>query len=115
MQQLNFDSVERPLDITSFTPTPDLTHAETLPASWYTDPRMLTLEKERIFYKTWQPIGRVDLVRRPGDYFACEVVGPESSRCSGSVRPNILQNFCPNFGLMTWSYFPKSKWILMWC
>lgn len=40
-----------------------------------TDPRMLELEKSRIFYKTWQPVGRVDQVRRVGDYFACEVVG----------------------------------------
>lgn len=75
MQQFNLDSVERPFDLTTFTPETDLAQAETLPSSWYTDPRLLTLEKECIFYKTWQPVGRVDLLRRPGDYFACEVVG----------------------------------------
>lgn len=75
MPYFNLDSFATPLDLTTFTPTTDLAQAETLPSWWYTDPRMLALEKERIFYKTWQPVGRVDQVRRAGDYFACEVVG----------------------------------------
>jgi choline monooxygenase len=58
-----------------FSPTDDLSHAATLPARWYTDPRFLDLEKERIFYKTWQPVGRIENVLRPGDFFTCEVVG----------------------------------------
>lgn len=76
MEPLNLDQLRpTPLDLSSYKPTDDLAHAETLPAGWYTDPRMLELEKSRIFYKTWQPVGRVDQVRRVGDYFACEVVG----------------------------------------
>lgn len=75
MDSIRLESLERPLDLTGFTPTGDLASAETLPAHWYTDPRMLELEKQRIFYKTWQPVGRVDQVLRAGDYFSCEVVG----------------------------------------
>ena len=63
------------LDLSDFEPTSDLSHAETLPARWYTEPRFLELETERIFYKTWQPVGRVENVLRPGDFFTCEVVG----------------------------------------
>ncbi|MBI1278054.1 MAG: Rieske 2Fe-2S domain-containing protein [Anaerolineaceae bacterium] len=75
MEPLKFDVLNVPLDLNTFKPTEHLARAETLPAEWYTDSRMLELEKERIFYKTWQPVGRVDQVRRVGDYFVCEVVG----------------------------------------
>ena len=64
-----------PLDLSDYMPTADLSRAATMPARWYTDPRFLELEKERIFWKTWQPVGRVEDVRRPGDFFACEVTG----------------------------------------
>ncbi len=75
MEPLNFESLEQPLDLNRFVPTDNLARAQTLPAGWYTDPRILELEKQKIFYKTWQPVGRADQVRRVGDYFSCEVVG----------------------------------------
>ena len=65
----------QPLDLTDYTPATNLASAETMPARWYTDPAFLEHEKERIFWKTWQPVGRLEMVARPGDYFACEVVG----------------------------------------
>lgn len=64
-----------PLDLSDYSPASDLAYASTMPARWYTDPRFLALEKERIFWKTWQPVGHVDSVRRPGDFFTCEVTG----------------------------------------
>lgn len=64
-----------PLDLSDFQPTDDLASAETMPARWYIEPAFLEAEKERIFWKTWQPVGRADMVRRPGDYFTCEVTG----------------------------------------
>lgn len=89
--------VEAPLDLASFTPVADLAAASTLPASWYTDPRMLELEKERIFSQTWQPVGRVDLVRRPGDYFVCEVVGQPLVVTRGlDERLRAYYNVCPH-------------------
>ena len=63
------------LDLSDYNPADDLASAETMPARWYTDPQFLELEKHKIFWKTWQPVGRVDDVRRIGDFFTCEVVG----------------------------------------
>ncbi|HEX2620841.1 MAG TPA: SRPBCC family protein [Phototrophicaceae bacterium] len=62
-------------DLSDFTPTDHLAAAETMPARWYTDPAILELEKEKIFWKTWQPIGRLADAIRPGDFFPCEVLG----------------------------------------
>ena len=36
---------------------PQLECAETLASRYYTDPAMLSLEKERIFRRTWQLVG----------------------------------------------------------
>src|SRR5215207_5458585 len=63
------------LDLSDFTPTDDLSRAQTMPSRWYTDSRFLELEKEAIFWKTWQPVGRTDMVQRAGDFFTCEVTG----------------------------------------
>jgi len=53
----------------------DLARAHTLPARCYTDPGFFTLERERIFARTWQPVGRLEQVRQPGDYFTAEIAG----------------------------------------
>ena len=45
----------------------------TLPISWYVDPRMLELEQELIFGRTWIWVGRVDQVATPGAYFTSEI------------------------------------------
>lgn len=63
------------IDLSDFVPSPDLSTAQTMPSRWYTDPAFLQLEKEKVFWKTWQPVGRADMVARPGDYFTCDVVG----------------------------------------
>lgn len=44
-----------------------LARGATLPADWYTDPAVLSLEQERIFRRSWQYAGRVDQVERAGD------------------------------------------------
>jgi choline monooxygenase len=46
----------------------DLNHGFSLPASWYTDPAIALLERERIFRRTWQYIGRAEQVAQVGDY-----------------------------------------------
>lgn len=51
--------------------------AFTPPASWYVSPRFLEWERVRVFRRTWQAVGRIDQVKRPGDYFAgCLVDDP---------------------------------------
>ena len=62
-------------DLSDYDFTPDLAYASTLPARWYTDPAFLMLETDTIFAKTWQPVGRVELVQRHGDFFTCDLAG----------------------------------------
>jgi choline monooxygenase len=69
------DSRSPRLDLSDYHPTDDLATAATMPSRWYTDPAFLEAEKPRIFWKTWQPVGRLDQVLRPGDYFTADVVG----------------------------------------
>jgi len=54
---------------------PDISRAWTLPAALYTDPEIFTLEKERIFRRTWQVVGHASQVASPGDYFTAELIG----------------------------------------
>lgn len=79
------------LDLSDFTPSNDLAYAETMPARWYTDPQFLELEKEKIFWKTWQPVGHVSSVLRPGDFFTCEVTGEPLVVTRG--QDNVLRAF----------------------
>ena len=44
--------------------------AWSMPASYYIDPEILTLEKEHLFGKEWICIGRADEVSEPGDSMA---------------------------------------------
>jgi choline monooxygenase len=52
-----------------------LSSAQTIPSSWYTDPRFLGIEKERIFWHTWQAVGHAAKVLSPGSYLAAEITG----------------------------------------
>ena len=44
-----------------------------LPWSWYTDPAVLQLERERIFRRSWQYVGHVGDVPEPGSFAATRV------------------------------------------
>ena len=57
--------------------TASLERAFTIPAPWYTDPRMLELELRTVFRRSWQYAGRRDQLRSPGDYVTCELPGGE--------------------------------------
>jgi choline monooxygenase len=52
-----------------------LAEAWTIPAPWYTDPRVYELERRTVFARSWQMVGRVEQVREPGRYVTCEVAG----------------------------------------
>lgn len=52
---------------------PNIETASTLPARLYTDPVCLALEKERIFARTWQVVGRADQVASDGEYFTAQI------------------------------------------
>ena len=59
---------------TPFIFEPDLAKATTIPSDWYRDPALLAQEKELIFAKTWQLVGRLEQLKLPGDHFTCSVV-----------------------------------------
>ncbi|MGP0019760.1 MAG: aromatic ring-hydroxylating oxygenase subunit alpha [Candidatus Sulfotelmatobacter sp.] len=52
-----------------------IARAWTLPAPFYTDPNILVAEREKIFGRTWQVVGRASQVANPGDYFTTDLIG----------------------------------------
>ncbi len=45
-----------------------LARSETIPSSWYTDPRFHELDKQAIFDHSWHGIGHLSRVQKSGDY-----------------------------------------------
>jgi choline monooxygenase len=54
-----------------------LAQASTIPADWYLDRRILDLERRTVFARSWQLVGRIDQVERPGQYLSCELAAGE--------------------------------------
>jgi choline monooxygenase len=52
-----------------------LDYAETLPASWYTDPGFDALDKHFIISRSWQYVGWEAKAQNQGDWFVAEVAG----------------------------------------
>lgn len=50
-----------------------LARAETIPSSWYTDPRFHTFEKESIFLRSWQYGCHESQIPNPGDHVTATV------------------------------------------
>jgi Rieske 2Fe-2S family protein len=49
--------------------------ARTLPRELYTRPEVLADERERIFARLWNCVGRASAIARPGDYIVREIAG----------------------------------------
>jgi choline monooxygenase len=69
------DSLEQIVE--RYRPDTPLAHASTIPAAWYTDPRVLDLELRTVFRRSWQVAARVEELAAPGDYITCELPGGE--------------------------------------
>src|SRR5690349_14303210 len=67
------DSLEYVLS--QFDDTAPLERASTIPAAWYTDPRIEALERRTVWSRTWQLVGRADQVAEPGAFVTAEVGG----------------------------------------
>ena len=52
---------------------PNIEGAATIPSRLYVDPVYLELERERIFARTWQLVGRVEQAAESGQYFTAEI------------------------------------------
>jgi choline monooxygenase len=61
--------------IGSYDPNTSLEDAWTIPASWYFDPRIMELERQTVFARSWQLVGRIDQVREPGRFLTWELAG----------------------------------------
>jgi phenylpropionate dioxygenase-like ring-hydroxylating dioxygenase large terminal subunit len=61
-----------------------LSEASTIPAPWYVDPRIAELENQTVFSKTWQVIGRVDQVEKPGNFVTFTVAGEPLAAVRGN-------------------------------
>ena len=61
--------------VQSYQPGLPLAEASTIPASWYVDPRVATLERRTVFSRAWHLAGRLDQVSQPGQFLTCEVAG----------------------------------------
>ena len=54
-----------------------LAQASTIPAAWYTDPRVFELELRTVFSRSWQVAGRLEELGEPGSYVTGAVPGGE--------------------------------------
>jgi choline monooxygenase len=68
-----------------------LPDAYTIPAPWYTDPRIAQLELQNVFSRTWQVVGRTVQVEAPGQYVTATVAGEPIVAVRGS--DGILRAF----------------------
>ncbi len=72
----------------------DLDRGISLPASWYTDPALMEHERERIFRRAWQYVGRAEQVARVGDFFSATVADVPVVVVRGERELRAFVNVC---------------------
>ena len=77
--------------LASYNAAAALPDAYTIPAAWYTDPRIAQLELQNVFSRTWQSVGRTEQVEKPGQYVTATVAGEPIVAVRGS--DGILRAF----------------------
>src|SRR5438046_2139997 len=68
-----------------------LPEASTIPAPWYVDDRIAELEAKTVFSKTWQMVGRIEQVEKPGQCVTANVAGEPIVVVRGS--DGVLRGF----------------------
>ncbi len=61
--------------LAAFDPDLPLERGRTIPNIWYTSPEVYALERESIFARTWQAVGRCEQVKEPGAYVTANIAG----------------------------------------
>jgi choline monooxygenase len=61
--------------IKAYNPNAPLAEAQTIPASWYLHPELAELERQTVFTRSWQLVGRAVQVQNPGQYLTAEIAG----------------------------------------
>lgn len=73
----------------------------TLPAASYTDAILYAVERDRIFARTWQLIGRLDDLAQPGNYIATDIAGyPICAIRDAKGELKAFHNVCRHRGAM---------------
>jgi choline monooxygenase len=61
--------------LASYNDAASLADAYTIPAGWYTDARVGDLERNTVFARNWQVVGRTDQIAKPGQFLTASVAG----------------------------------------
>jgi choline monooxygenase len=61
--------------MSGFDPNLPLERARTIPNSWYTSADIYAQEREQVFARSWQVVGRTDQVMSPGSYLTANIAG----------------------------------------
>jgi choline monooxygenase len=81
--------------LASYNAAAALPDAHTIPASWYTEPRIAQLELQNVFSRAWQAVGRTEQVEKPGQYVTASVAGEPVVAVRGSDgRLRAFYNVC---------------------
>jgi choline monooxygenase len=82
-------------EFSRFDPSLPIERSFTPPASWYVSKEFLELERDQVFRRSWQAVGRVDQVTKPGDYFTgCLVDDPYVVLRDGDGTLRAFHNVC---------------------
>ncbi|HEY9755733.1 MAG TPA: aromatic ring-hydroxylating dioxygenase subunit alpha [Oculatellaceae cyanobacterium] len=81
-------------------PSRGIDDSTTPPRSWYTDPEFYQQEVSRIFERCWLPVGRLDQVENPSQYFTGEIAGNPFVvvRSAGDGKLYAHHNVCRHKG-----------------
>jgi choline monooxygenase len=77
--------------LNTYDPTLPIERAETITGPWYTDERIGELERKHVFGGTWQMVGRLAQLEKPGDFLTAEVGGEPLVVVRG--KDNVLRAF----------------------
>jgi len=61
--------------LASYNDRAPLAEASTIPAPWYVDSRIADLEAKTVFSKSWQMVGRIEQVEKPGQFVTASIAG----------------------------------------
>jgi choline monooxygenase len=87
--------------LASYNDSAPLAEAFTIPASWYTDPRVAQLETEAVFARAWQQVARTDQLESPGQYVTARVAGEPIVVVRGSdAKLRAFYNVCRHHAMI---------------
>jgi choline monooxygenase len=81
-------------EIARFDAEAPLERASTPPGSWYTDPAVLALEREKVFLRTWQPAARLAQLAETGAFVADALCGEPYLVVRAGAELRALSNVC---------------------